>query len=309
MLEMDTSNMMEQELLAEEFQRYHHFLFSIAYRMLGSASEAEDMIQECYLRSIQASSQEIRSLKSYLTTIISRLCLDHLKSARVQREDYIGPWLPEPLLTSNPEELALQTLEQRESLSTAFLILAERLTPYERAVFLLHEAFAYRYEEIAEIIGKSPVNCRQLFHQAKEHLTKNRTRFSPSQEAQQRLMERFLSASQQGDMQALVDVLAQDVTLWADGGGKVYAAPYPLPGRERVLRVWNGLLRKSSSWYPDVHLTLAPVNGNVGLLVWSNETLLSVLTCEVTEGQISALYEVVNPDKLAYMQKQGQSHR
>ncbi len=308
MLEMDTSNMMEQELLAEEFQRYHHFLFSIAYRMLGSASEAEDMIQECYLRSIQASSQEIRSLKSYLTTIITRLCLDHLKSARVQREDYIGPWLPEPLLTSNPEELALQTLEQRESLSTAFLILAERLTPYERAVFLLHEAFAYRYEEIAEIIGKSPVNCRQLFHQAKEHLMKNRARFSPSQEEQQRLMERFLSANQQGDMQALVGVLAQDVTLWADGGGKGYAAPYPLPGREQVLRVWNGLLRKSSSWYPDVHLTLAQVNGTAGLLVWSKETLLSVFTCEVTEGQISALYEVVNPDKLAYMQKQVQSH-
>ncbi|MBV9228591.1 MAG: RNA polymerase sigma-70 factor [Chloroflexi bacterium] len=300
---------MEQKVLAEEFQRYRPLLFSVAYRMLGSASEAEDMIQECYLRSIQPSPQEIRSLKSYLTTIITRLCLDHLKSARVQREDYIGPWLPEPLLTSNPEELALQTLEQRESLSTAFLILAERLTPYERAVFLLHEAFAYRYEEIAEIIGKSPANCRQLFHQAKEHLKKGQARFSSSQEAQQSLMEQFLSASQQGDMQALVGVLAEDVTLWADGGGKVYAAPYPILGREQVLRVWNGLLRKSSSWYPDVHLTLAQVNGTAGLLVWSSETLLSVWTCEVTEGHISALYEVVNPDKLAYMQHQVQSRQ
>lgn len=300
--------MLEQESLADEFQGYRPLLFSVAYRMLGSASEAEDMIQECYLRSTQASSQEIRSLKSYLTTIITRLCLDYLKSARVQREDYIGPWLPEPVLTSNPEELALQMLEQRESLSTAFLLLAERLTPNERAVFLLHEAFAYHYEEIAEIIGKSPVNCRQLFHQAKEHLTKNRTRFSPSPEALQCLMEQFLTASQQGDMQTLVGVLAQDVTLWPDGGGKVHAAPYALTGREQVLRVWDGLLRQASAWYPDVHFALAPVNGSLGLLVWSEKTLLSVFTCEVTEGQISTLYEVVNPEKLAYIEHQVQSH-
>lgn len=306
-LEMETPKRMQQESLANEFQGYRPLLFSIAYRMLGSASEAEDMLQECYLRSVQASSQEIRSLKSYLTTILTRLCLDYLKSARVQREEYIGPWLPEPVLTVNPEELALQTLEQRESLSTAFLLLAERLTPNERAVFLLHEAFAYRYEEIAEIIGKSPVNCRQLFHQAKEHLTKNRTRFSPSQEALQRLMEQFLSASQQGDMQALVGVLAQDMTWWPDGGGKVHAAPYALPGREQVLRVWKGLLRQAAS-YPNVHLALAPVNGSIGLLIWSEKTLLGVFTCEITEGQISALYAVVNPDKLVYIQKQVQSH-
>ncbi|MBO0782551.1 MAG: RNA polymerase sigma-70 factor [Ktedonobacteraceae bacterium] len=298
---------MEQKIPADEFQQYRPLLFSIAYRMLGSASEAEDMIQETYLRSLQSSPQaEIRSLKSYLTTIITRLCLDHLKSARVQREDYIGPWLPEPLLTPNPEDLALQTLEQRESLSTAFLLLAERLTPYERAVFLLHEVFAYRYEEIAEIVGKSPVNCRQLFHQAKTHLTKHQARFTPSQEEQQRLMERFLSASQQGDMQALVTMLEQDVTLWADGGGKVYAAPYPISGQEQVLRVWNGLLRKSPSWYPNVHLTIASINGTTGILVWSNETLLSVLTSEMTEGRISTLYEVVNPDKLAHIQGQAQ---
>ncbi|GHO43462.1 RNA polymerase sigma-70 factor [Ktedonospora formicarum] len=294
----------QESLQAEEFQHYRPLLFAVAYRMLGSASEAEDMLQEGYLRYRQAASGEIRSLKSYLTTIITRLCLDHLKSARVQREDYIGPWLPEPLITVDAEDLALQTLEQRETLSTAFLMLAERLTPYERAVFLLHEAFTYRYEEISEIVGKSPANCRQLLHQAKEHLARNRVRFSPAREEQQRLMERFLSASQEGDMQALVQVLAQDVTLWPDGGGKVYAAPYPVPGRERVLRLWNGLMRQSASAYPNAKYTLTQVNEGIGLMIWSPETLLSVFTCEIENGQITALYEVVNPDKLTYIQRQ-----
>lgn len=298
---------MQQESLAQEFQGYRPLLFAIAYRMLGSASEAEDLLQECYLRLSQVSAQEIGSLKSYLSTIITRLCLDHLKSARVQREEYLGPWLPEPVLTADPEALALHTLEQRESLSTVFLLLAERLTPNERAVFLLHEAFAYRYEEIAPIIGKSPVNCRQLLHQAKAHLSQNHTRFVPEPAVVQHLMEQFLIASQQGEMQALIEVLAQDVTLWPDGGGKVPTAPYVLLGRAQVLRVWKGLIHQAAAWYPAMHLTLAPVNGSLGLLVWNGKTLVSVVTCEIRDEQICTLYEVANPDKLLYLHQQLES--
>lgn len=304
---VQTAHMVQKEHLEELYRDYYPLLFAIAYRMLGSASDAEDIVQECYLRYTRASPTEISSPKSYLATIVTRLCLDSLKSARMQREQYAGVWLPEPILATDLQEPAWQTLEQHESISMAFLLLLERLTPYERAVFLLREVFSYSYQEIAEIVGKSATYCRQIFHQAKAHLGESRARFTPpSKEAQQHLVERFLAASQHGEMQALVDVLAQDVTWWADGGGKVYAAPYPLHGREQVLRLWSGLLRKSPSWYPDLHLTSAVVNGTAGILVWSKETLLSVVSCEVTDKHISGLYEMVNPDKLVYIQRQAQ---
>ncbi len=229
----------------EDFETYRPLLFSIAYRMTGLASEAEDIVQEAYLRYAEVSPNEIHALKSYLTTTVCHLCLDHLKSARMQREQYIGPWLPEPIQTVNLEDVVVHTLEQREAIAMAFLLLLERLTPYERAVLLLHEVFDYRYEEIAVIVGKSAVHCRRLAHQAKKHLGDPHARFTPPLQAQQRLVERFLAACQQGDLQALIDLLAEDVTWWADGSGKVSAAPYPLHGRERVLRLLFGLLRKA----------------------------------------------------------------
>src|SRR5579859_1743959 len=175
----------------EDFEDYRRLLFSIAYRMTGSASEAEDIVQEAYLRYQAADASEIRSLKSYLSTIVTHLSLDYLKSARVEREYYVGAWLPEPLLTTTADLVPLETLEQRESISLAFLILLETLTPPERAVFLLHEVFDYPFQEIAEIIGKNPSNCRQIFHRAKHSIEERRPRFNPSSEQQEQLITGF----------------------------------------------------------------------------------------------------------------------
>jgi RNA polymerase sigma-70 factor, ECF subfamily len=297
-------NIEEQETLESSFQRYHTLLFAIAYRMLGSASEAEDMLQESYIRymqTIQANPQEIRSVKAYLTTIVTRLCLDYLKSARMQREQYIGPWLPEPILTADPEAMALQTLEQRESVGVAFLRLLERLTPYERAVLLLHDVFAYRHEEIAEIIGKSAAHCRLLLRQAKEHLQEQRTRFTPSAEVQQRLVERFVDACQMGNVEGLIDLLAQEVTKWADGGGKVSAARRPLYGREKALQLLRGLTRL---YYSHVRISVAEINGTVGMLMWLDDLLVGVTAFEIRDNQISEIYDMLNPDKLAYIRRQ-----
>ena len=297
--------MEQQEQLRQLYQDYYPLLFAIAYRMLGSASDAEDIVQECYLRFAQTSNKEIRSPKSYLTTIVTHLCLDKLKSAQQQREQYVGVWLPEPLLTTETEEPTWLAVEQHESVSVAFLLLLERLTPYERAVFLLREVFSYSYEEIAEIVDKSAVYCRQIFHQAKTHLSEKQQRFTPpSKEAQQRLVERFIAASEHGDMQALTSVLAQDVSWWGDGGGKVYAAPYPLRGPERIQKFLQGLLRKVPSWYPDLRFTTTTLNGRAGVLTWNGENLIGTIAFEMTEEQILGMYEVLNPDKLTYIQKQ-----
>lgn len=290
--------------MEEIFQGYYALLFSVAYRLLGSASDAEDIVQECYIRYVQAAPQEIRSLKSYLVTSVTRLCLDQLKSARTQREHYIGPWLPEPLLTENAENLALHTLEQQETIELAFLHLLERLTPYERAIFLLHEVFAYSHEEIAEIVDKNAVYCRRLLHQAKEHLGEEQVRFAPSKETQKRLVHRFIAACQQGEVQALVDLLAQDVVKWADGGGKISVARIPLYGRDRVLRLLSGLMRK---FYPRLRFIPAEVNGAMGILIWEGEQLVSVMSFEMTEEHIYAIREVLNPDKLTYMMRQLQA--
>ena len=299
--------MVQQESFEKTYHDFYPLLFAIAYRMIGSASDAEDIVQECYLRYAQASPGEIHSTKSYLTTIVTHLCLDYSKSARRQREQYAGIWLPEPILMTNLEDPALHTLEQHESISLAFLFLLERLTPYERAVFLLREIFSYRYDEI---VGKSATYCRQIFHQAKVHLSEHRRRYTaPSKEAQERLVERFLAASQEGEIQALAAVLAEDVSWWADGGGKVYAAPYPIHGRERVLSLLRGLLRKVPTWYPDMHSSSAMVNGTPGILVWNKETLLAIIACEMTEKHIISLYQVINPAKLAYIQRQMYPHR
>lgn len=298
----------QKENLEKTYRDYYPLLFAIAYRMLGSATDAEDIVQESYLRYAHASPKEIRSAKSYLTTIVTHLCLDYLKSAQKQREQYVGVWLPEPVLTTDMEDPA-QSVEQQESISTAFLLLLERLTPYERAVFLLREVFSYSYEEIAEIVGKNATYCRQIFHQAKVHIAEaDRRLTSPSREAQQRLVERFLAASQQGEMQPLASLLAQDVSWWADGGGKVYAAPYPLHGHSKVLHLLRGLLRKVPSWYSDFHLTSAMINGSPGIVAWSGETLVATIACQMTEEHIFAMYEVINPDKLTYIQSQIKPH-
>jgi RNA polymerase sigma-70 factor, ECF subfamily len=287
----------------EDFTTYYHLLFAIAYRMLGSASDAEDIVQECYLRYAKTPREEIHSLKSYLTTIVTHLCLDQMKSARQTREQYIGPWLPEPVLTVDGEQMALQTLEQRESLSLAFLVLLENLTPLERAIFLLHDVFAYSHEEIASIVDRSVSACRQSLHRAKEKLAEKHPRFTPSREAQRQLLTRFLAACQGGDIQQLTDMLTEDIVSQADGGGKVSGAGrYPIYGREKVIRLLLALTRKLAAW--NFRFSIAEINGTLGILVWGGDRLFEVACVEMTEEHIYGIQHVVNPDKLAYVQQQ-----
>ena len=232
----------------EQFSQYRSLLFSIAYRMLGSAMEAEDMVQETFLRWQQVPEGEVKSTKAYLTSIITRLCIDQLRSARVQREQYVGPWLPEPLLTEQTPQQSDPTV-LAESLSMAFLVLLERLNPTERAIFLLREVFDYGYAEIARIVGKSEANCRQLARRARQHITSQRPRFEPSPEAQQRLTSQFMETVATGDLPGLLTLLADDITLWSDGGGKVTSATRPIHGATNVAHFFLGIVRKIPANY------------------------------------------------------------
>src|SRR5919109_932170 len=221
----------------DQFEKYRPLMFSIAYRMLGSVTEAEDILQNAYLRYRERPVGSIASPKAFLSTVVTRLCLNHLQSVRVQRESYLGPWLPEPLLTEDDPESPISQAERLESISMAFLVLLERLTPVERAVFLLREVFDYPYAEIAEIVGKDEVSCRQILSRAKKFIAGNRPRFTPSTEQHQHLLQQFLGAVEEGDLDGLTQLLASDVTLSTDGGGKVRgAATRTLHGPKVVAR-------------------------------------------------------------------------
>src|SRR5215475_10067341 len=229
----------------DPFEDYRSLLFALAYRMLGSAMEAEDIVQEAYLRYRATQPQSIRTLKSLLTTIVHHLCVDQLKSAQARRETYIGPWLPEPVITGDGASLLspLRQITDRESISMAFLVLLESLSPLERAVFLLREVFDYEYAEIAQITERDEAACRQLFSRAKKHISEHRPRFPASPEAHAKMVGRFMEACTAGDMDGLMSLLAEDVTVWSDGGGKVPAAALrPVQGRENVARAVISLL-------------------------------------------------------------------
>jgi RNA polymerase sigma-70 factor (ECF subfamily) len=285
--------------MVESFETYRSYLFSIAYRMLGSAMDAEDMVQETYLRYQTTPPETITSHKAFLTTIISRLCVDQLHLAHRKREQYLGPWLPEPLITA--EALEAVSLEERvdkdESVSLAFLLLLEQLQPIERAVFLLREVFEYDYPEIATFLGKSEVACRQWFSRAKKHLADHRPRFPPSPQTHQQLLTSFFQAVQAGEMTTWMNVLAEDVTLWADGGGNVKgAATRPIRGRAAVARFSLGTRRLLPE---DYRVELAEVNGQPALIVRANDRAFFVLTIEVEAQQIQTIRVVANPEKLA----------
>jgi len=296
---MDES--MQKGNQGEAFEHYRVLLFSIAYRMTGSASDAEDLVQETYLRYQASESSEIVSLKAYLTTIITRLALDYLKSARVAREQYMGAWLPEPLLTSEDGGFPLAGLEQQEALSLAFLRLLEALSPPERAVFLLHEIFDYPFSEIGVMMEKSPANCRQIFHRARQALQDKRARFESEPQRQRQLLLSFLSASQAGDMAALTSLLAQDAVSWSDGGGKVQSNLKPIHGQQAVARFWLSVTRKNQR---PLTFTLAEINGSPALLFWEEGQLAGVLSLTLSAGGIQEIYALVNPEKLAYLHRQ-----
>lgn len=289
----------------EAFEPYRSYLFAIAYRMLGSTMDAEDMVQETYLRYQATPPETIISLKAYLTTIISRLCLQQLQLARRKRETYLGTWLPEPLLTTEDPELARveEDTQVYESISLAFLILLEQLHPAERAVFLLREVFEYNYAEIAAFLGKSEVACRQLFSRARKHLGEHRPRFPASPETQKHLLTSFFQAVRSGEMAALTNLLAEDVTFWGDGGGKVPgAAMHPITGREDVAHflletgraVWQSLPQ-------EIQVELATVNGQPALITRAGSHPHSVLTIEVEAGQIRTIRLIGNPEKLTHV--------
>lgn len=288
------------QIAAAAFEALRPYLFAVAYRMLGSGSDAEDVVQDAYLRYQAAPRDDVRSPKAFLTTLVSRLCLDRLKSARAQRERYVGPWLPEPVPTADADPGPLPTVERREAVSLAFLVLLERLAPEERAAYVLREAFDYGYDEIAGVLGKTPAATRQLVHRARERVAAGRPRFAAAPAEQRLLTERFLAACERGDLASLTAVLAPNVVSWSDGGPTVKAARLPIPGRERVARFLAGLLRQAPAGFRAEPVEL---NGGAALLLWNGDALHGVLALDGQDGLIEELRFVLNPDKLAYLRR------
>jgi RNA polymerase sigma-70 factor, ECF subfamily len=281
------------------FESYRAYLFAIAYRMLGSAMDAEDMVQETYLRYQATPSGTIVSLKAFLTTVLTRLCMDQLHLARRKREVYPGPWLPEPIFTEDDAADPARRMDLDESLSLAFLTLLEDLPPLERAVFLLREVFDYEYAEIATFLDRSEVAVRQSFSRAKKHLADHRPRFPVSPDVHRQMLTSFMRAAQSGDMAALVAVLSEDVTLWADAGGKVKgAAPRPIVGRQAVAAFVLGTERFAPAQY---RVEVATVNQQPTMLVRTDEGVFLVLTIEVDAGLIARIRVIANPDKLTHL--------
>jgi RNA polymerase sigma factor (sigma-70 family) len=266
-------------------------MVSIAYRMVGSFSEAEDLVQEAFLRLHQEDG--VANPRAWLTTVTTRLAIDHLRSARVRREQYPGTWLPEPVLADPAPDAAIRA----ETLSYAVLVLLERLPPLERAVFVLREALDYGYDEIAEIVGKSEANCRQLASRARRHVGERKRRFEPPRD----LVRRFVDALYKGETQPLVDLLAADVEFSGDGGGKAPAIGRPMRGAEAVARVLAGFSRVGRR--RKVSARPAEVNGGPGLLVFEGDRLVAVWAFELSDGAIEAIHGVVNPDKLAHISR------
>jgi RNA polymerase sigma-70 factor (TIGR02957 family) len=280
-------------------------LFSIAYRMLGSASDAEDVLQDAWLRYSSVERATIRSPKALATTIVTRLCLDRLKAARATREEYVGPWLPEPVLTSEVEGPETR-LERSESVTLAFLVLLEKLSPEERAVFLLKAVFEYEHSEIAEMLGMTPDNSRQLLHRAKARLAEGPPRASGSPQSRRAIAERFAQAFTAGDGAALTTLLARDVGMWSDGGGKVSAARRPLKGRDEIAKFLVGLHRtaKIAGLIRDMSLQIEDVNSEPALVVRAGGRLESIFVLSIDGDAITGIRVVRNPDKLAHIDRQ-----
>ena len=285
----------------DAYQELRPLLFSIAYRMVGSASEAEDLVQEAYLRFHRAVSggAVVESPKAYLSAVTTRLAIDHLRSARARRERYVGAWLPEPLVTGEEPDPAGHA-ETADSLSLAFLVLLERLSPLQRAVFLLHEVFGYGYAEIAGLVGRSEDNCRQIAARARRHVEAGRPRFEASRRQREELARRFFAAVDQGDTEGLVGLLAADAVLHGDGGGKAPALAAPLHGAERIARLLLGLARRGRD--VGMRFTPAEINGHPGLLAFDPAgRVVSVLALDIADGRVQTVRSIVNPDKLRHL--------
>jgi len=285
----------------EEFDELRPSAFAIAYRMLGSVSEAEDMVQEGFLRlhRTREGGERIESPRAYLSTVVSRLSLDHLRSARVRRETYVGEWLPEPLVASADDDPARKA-EMADSLSLAFLVLLESLSPEQRAAYLLHDVFDEPYDRIAEIVGTSEQNARQLAARARRHMEERRPRFEASREQREELATRFFAAAEEGDLEGLEELLAHDVVLRGDGGGKALALKRAVHGRARAARTLIASLRARTRF--GITSRREEVNGQPGALFFDREgRLISVMSLDIAEGQIQGVSSIVNPDKLRHL--------
>lgn len=272
-------------------------LFALAYRMLGSVQDAEDILQDAFLRWHKTPVETIESPGAWLTTVVTRLALNQLQSARVTRETYVGPWLPEPLL-GDDAHASQDPAELSDSLSIAFLTMLERLSPRERAVFLLRDIFGYEYDEVARMVELSEANCRQIFHRAKRRLDERRPRFTANTATHQALLEGFSTAIQSGDVDGLVRLLTRDAVLWADGGGRVRAAARrPIRGAEAIARFLVGVRRK----FGTDELTMRVVNGRVALIALADGAPLRVVSIDISRERIAGVYVVANPEKLRPM--------
>jgi RNA polymerase sigma-70 factor, ECF subfamily len=295
--------MSQTDDLTLAFEENRHYLFGIAYRMLGSVTDAQDMVQEAYVRLHSDSPAYLRSAKAWLSTVVTRLCINHLKSARVQREKYVGPWLPEPLVDQqvfDPRENA----RLADSLSIAFLVMLERLSPTERAVLLLREVFGYEFNEIAAIIEKSETNCRQLLRRGREHARSSPPRFETTPEQVERVLNQFTQAAAAGDLNALLKVLAEDATAITDGGGEVPSARKPIIGALKVAHFVLGTTRKFGLARRTYRIT--QINGNPGFVGYDEGIPVQAIAFSISEGRLHEIYIINNPKKLRHLPPQPQ---
>lgn len=282
------------ERLATEFEAQRPRLFGVAYRMLGARADAEDVLQDAWLRWHDADRPAIESPEAWLVTVVTRLCLDRLRAAKQDRERYVGPWLPEPIQTDALPSPELR-LELQNEVSVAFLALLERLGPEKRAAFLLREVFDYDYPEIAQMLGKAEPALRQMVHRAREEVRAGRPKFTVAEESRERLLEKFMAAAATGDRNAVMALLSEDVEYISDGGGKVYAALKVLHGPDRVGRLYYSIAR---SW-PGIEYRLIRINGELGAVNLFEGKLHSVLSFRIDGDRITGIYVMRNPDKLA----------
>jgi RNA polymerase sigma-70 factor (ECF subfamily) len=277
-----------------EFNQHRQALFGLAYRMLGSSMDAEDVLQEAFLNWQEAAHDTIQSSKAYLVKIVTRLAIDHLRLAHVQREQYVGMWLPEPMIQSVESDPSYES-EVAETLSTAFLLVLERLSPVDRAVFLLHDVFSYTYPEIGEIIGRNAADVRQIGHRARGYIAQDRPRFTTSYEEAEQVARQFINVMEQGDLTKLFDMVSADVILRGDGGGKVNATREPIFGAEQVV---NFLTKVQQTDLGARTLKLATMNGQPAVIDYREGKVFNVTTFDFKDGRISAIFTVLNPDKL-----------
>ncbi|HEX3335653.1 MAG TPA: RNA polymerase sigma-70 factor [Jatrophihabitans sp.] len=288
--------------MPEVYQELRALLFSIAYRMIGSVGDAEDIVQETFLRyhRAQLDGADIDSPKAFLSAVATRLSIDHLRSARVRRESYVGTWLPEPLLADAAVADPATHAADADSLSMAFLLVLERLTPLERAVFVLHDVFDYGYREIAAIVDKSEANCRQLAARARQHVTEQRPRFETSRQQRDELAARFLAAMGEGDLAGLISLLAADVEVYGDSGGVSPSWPNVIAGREKVARLLLALGEQMRAL--GVSIALTHVNGQPGAATRDAAgRLVNVFSLDIADGQVCTIRSVINRDKLAHL--------